>query len=469
MTVADWSALQDALDGEVVLPDAPGYDAARRPAIANFADVRPQAVVRCASERDAATALAFATAAGLPVAPRSGGHCFAGRSSTSEGLVLDVSPLHAVEYAEGAAVVGAGARLGDVYDALAPHGVTIPAGCGPDVGIAGLTLGGGLGILGRRHGLTSDALRAAQVTLPDGRSLTCDEEREPDLFWALRGAGGARFGVVTALAFATVAAPELMGFHLVWPAVAAPELIAAWQAWSPDGPDELAASLLVTAPADPATPVLAHVFGTMIAAEAETRAALQALLAVVGGAPEWRFCDALPFRATKRRLAEQPPAEEHPGHLTARSEFFRDPLPDAAIAALVAHVAEDRVAGESRDLDLSPWAGAYTRVPADATAFAHRDARFLLKHGAVAAPGALPAAADWVDRSWALVHPYGTGGAYPNFPEPGLDTWSRRYHGANLERLLDVKARYDPDGVLGPSGGSSGTPPDQTSSGAGGG
>ena len=108
-------------------------------------------------------------------------------------------------------------------------------------------------------------------------------------------------------------------------------------------------------------------------------------------------------------------------------------------------------------------------MPADATAFAHRDARFLLKHGAVAAPAGLPAAAEWVDRSWALVHPYGTGGAYPNFPEPGLDEWSRRYHGANLERLLDVKARYDPDGVLGASGGSSGTPPDQTSSGAGGG
>ena len=159
----------------------------------------------------------FAATAGLPVAPRSGGHCFAGRSTT-DGMVLDVAPLDSVEYAEGAAVIGAGARLGDVYDALAPHGVTIPAGCGPDVGIAGLTLGGGLGILGRRHGLTCDALRAAQVTLPDGRAVTCDEEREPDLFWALRGAGGARFGVVTALAFATVPAPELTAFHLVWPA-----------------------------------------------------------------------------------------------------------------------------------------------------------------------------------------------------------------------------------------------------------
>ena len=132
--------------------------------------------------------------------------------------------------------------------------MTIPAGCGPTSASRASTLGGGLGILGRRDGLTADALRAARVTLPSGRSVERDAEHAPDLFWALRGAGGARFGVVTALTFATVPAPALTSFHLVWPGAAAAELIAAWQAWSPDGPDALAASLLVTAPADPAAP-----------------------------------------------------------------------------------------------------------------------------------------------------------------------------------------------------------------------
>ena len=213
----------------------------------------------------------------------------------------------------------------------------------------------------------------------------------------------------------------------------------------------------------------AHVFGTLIGREAEARAQLAALLGTVGDDPEWRFCDVLPFRATKRRLAEHGPAEDHPGHLVSRSEFFRAPLPAEAIAALAAHVAAERVPGESRELDFSPWGGAYTRVPTGATAFAHRDAAFLLKHAAVAAPDALPAASAWVTQAWELVHATGTGGVYPNFPEAGLDPWSAQHLGANRERMLALKARYDPSGLLGASGGSSGTPPDQTASGAGGG
>ena len=440
----DLTALRSALAGEVVAPGHPGYDDARRPAIVNYADVRPAAVVRCRAEADVAAALAFAARAGLSVAPRGGGHCFAGRSSTP-GLVIDLAPLNTVTYADGVATIGAGARLGAVYDALAPHGVTIPAGCGPDVGVAGLALGGGLGVLGRRHGLTADALRAARVTLADGRAMSCDAEHEPDLFWALRGAGGARVAIATELIFATVPAPPLTAFHLVWPATAAAELVDRWQAWSPDGPDALAASLLVTAPADPGAPVLAHVFGTLHGDEAEATG----LLAELGGTPEWRHCARMPFRAAKAWLAANGPGDDAPGRLVARSEFFRRPLPDDAIAALVAHVTEGRVAGVSRELDFSPWGGAYTRVPADATAFAHRDARHLLKHGAVAAPGGEAAATAWVDRAWALTHPHGTGGVYPNFPEPGLDPWSPAHLLGNRERLLAIKDRFDPTGVLG--------------------
>src|SRR5262249_57014888 len=118
-----------------------------------------------------------------------GGHCFAGGSST-DGIVVDVGPLDGVTVEDGVATIGAGARLGAVYDALDAHGVTIPAGCGPGVVIAGLTLGGGLGILGRAHGLTCDSLLAARVVRFDGSVVECDGEREPELFWALRGAGG---------------------------------------------------------------------------------------------------------------------------------------------------------------------------------------------------------------------------------------------------------------------------------------
>jgi FAD/FMN-containing dehydrogenase len=200
ITVPDWRVLREEIAGDVVLPGSPAYDAARRPALARFRDVHPRAVVRCATAADVAETIAFARRAGIAIAVRSGGHCFAGLSS-GDGIVLDVGPMHAVAVEDGAATIDAGARLGAIYDALDAHGVTIPAGCGPRVGIAGLTLGGGLGILGRRHGLLCDSLLEAEVVLADGRVVDCDAERRADLFWALRGAGAAGFGVVTSLRF----------------------------------------------------------------------------------------------------------------------------------------------------------------------------------------------------------------------------------------------------------------------------
>ena len=245
-TPADWAALRARLSGEVVIQGSPGYDQARKPAIARFHDARPQAVVFCATAGDVAEALAVARRFGLPAVPRSGGHCFAGRSS-GPGMVIDVTPMRSVSVADGVATIGAGARLGDVYDALAGQGLTIPAGCGPGVGIAGLTLGGGLGILGRTHGLTCDSLLAARVVLADGQAAACDDGHARDLFWALRGAGHGTFGVVTSLDFRTVPEPATTAFHLTWPYDHAERVIRAWQEWAPAAPGELAASLLITA------------------------------------------------------------------------------------------------------------------------------------------------------------------------------------------------------------------------------
>jgi FAD/FMN-containing dehydrogenase len=425
-------ALQRTIAGEVLTPESAGYEEAHKPAIARFHDVRPQAVVRCRAPEDVAQAMAFAD--GLPVAARSGGHCFAGRSTTT-GMVIDVGPLDDVSVSEGLATIGAGARLGRVYDALLEHGVTIPAGCGPEVGIAGLTLGGGLGIMGRRHGLTSDSLVGAEVVLADGRLVACDEQREPELFWALRGAGGGRFGIVTSFTFRIVAPPDATAFDLRWPFAAAPELVEAWQAWAPDAPDELAASLLITAGPDPDESPVVKVFGAMLGSRAETEAALGHL------DPATAELFHGTHRAVKRHLAGVGGPDE--GHPYNRSEFFRERLPAEAIAALLEHFGAGRRPGEARELDFSPWGGAYNRVPADATAFAHRDARFLLKHAAVLEPGMTPS--SWIDRSWEIVHPWGTGGVYPNFPEPGLP--DSAYWGANTERLSADARRWPPAGA----------------------
>ena len=451
-SMIDWHRLQRAIEGEVVRPGAPGYDAARRPAIARFRETRPAAVVRCRTPRDVAETLGFARPAALPVATRCGGHCFAGESST-DGIVIDVAPMGSVAVERGIATIGAGARLGAIYDALDAHGVTIPGGCGPRVGITGLVLGGGVGLLGRAHGLTSDSLLGAEVVLADGSVTDCDEHREPDLFWALRGAGAAGFGVVTRLRFATVPAPEATRLQAVWPADAATALVDAWQRWAVDGPAALAASVLVAAPADVAAPPTVTVGGAFMGTEAQAARLLADLAAAAGSEPASQVVAPGSYRQTKRDLAgtaDDDPLEHD--HVESRSEFFARPLPAATIAGLVEHLAAERRPGEARELDFMPMGGAYARVPARATAFVHRDARTLLKHSVVTGLGAgaeqHETARRWLERSYAIVHPHGTGGAYQNFAEPGREDWARAYYGDNLERLTAIRERYDPGDLL---------------------
>jgi FAD/FMN-containing dehydrogenase len=454
-STADWNALQRAIAGDVVLPRSPEYELLRKPAMVGFWHLRPQAIVRCRAPGDVAETLALARRSRAALAIRSGGHCFAGRSST-DGVLIDVGALNSVAVAEGTVTVGAGATLGDLYDALDADGRTIAGGCGPTVGIAGLTLGGGLGILGRRYGLTSDQLIGAEVVLADGRVVDCDADDHADLFWALRGAGGCRFGVVTRLTLATVPAPQATSFELCWPSSAAAAILAAWQQWAPDAPEEVAASLLVTAPAEPDQAVAVRLFGAVLGPEADARRRLDAFAARVGTEATATAMRELPYRETKRHLAEDDAGsalKPEPAHVLAKSEFFRRPLPADSIAALVEHLAADRLAGCARELDFSPWGGAYNRIASDATAFVHRAERFLLKHEVAVAPQraqqAMPAAREWLARSWTLAHPSGTGGAYANFPDPDLSPWDPAYHGANRDRLLQIKASYDPDGLFG--------------------
>jgi FAD/FMN-containing dehydrogenase len=460
-----WETRQGAIAGEVVLPGSPGYDSVRKPANARFYDVRPRAVVLCEAPEDVSETVCFARRSELRRATRSGGHCFAGRSST-EGIVIDVSPMSSVSVSDDVTTVGAGARLGDLYNALDEHGLTISAGCGPSAGISGLALGGGLGILGRKHGLTSDRLLGAQIVLADGRVVECDEQRDGELLWALRGAGGS-FGVVTPLVFETLPAPAATAFHLIWPHTHAAGVVDAWQAWVPYGPDELAASLLLTAPGHIDRPPVVNLFGAMIGTESDTTELLDELVTRVGADPTSAFRKQMSYRETKRYLAElgdamagdddrlgeasrgEPSAEGHP---YSKTEFFRRPLPAEAIVVLVEHLAKERVPGQSRKLDLTPWGGAYNRVPADATAFVHRDELFLLQHTVIVDPDTSIAdregAQRWLARSWASTRPWGSGGVYPNFPDPDLEDWAHAYYGTNYDRLVRAKARYDPDGFF---------------------
>lgn len=451
--------LRRAIDGDVIVAGSPAFDALPRPFNSRFDDATPQAVVRCMSTGDVAETVSFIQRHGLGSATRSGGHCFAGRSTTS-GILIDVTPIRFVSVSDDVVRIGAGARLGEVYLGTMAHDLTIPGGTCPSVGIAGLTLGGGLGILGRRYGVTSDRLVGARVVLADGRTVECDEHHDEELFWALRGAGTGHFGVVTDLVFRPVPAPAATSFHLTWPFPHAASVARAWMGWSPVAPDELAASMVVTASADPEEAPSVEVFGTLLGTRSDAREQLADLMAGVEVDPISTFLEEMSYGDTLRywgaragERLEDPRAEpESRGIHMVKSEFFARPLPPDAISALLDHVAQGRITGQSRELDFSPWGGAYNRMRADATAFVHRDPLFWVKHAAVVdADESAAERADahgWVTRSWGTVHRWGTGRVFPNFPDPDLDDWGHAYYGTNYERLLDVKTRYDPENVF---------------------
>ncbi|NEE01073.1 FAD-binding oxidoreductase [Phytoactinopolyspora halotolerans] len=434
----DLSELSGSLDGQLFRPDSAGYEAVRRPVNSAYGDVRPRLVVLCRSVSDVARTVTYATATGDRVASRGGGHCFAGRSST-DGIVLDLSGLDGVSVADdGTATIGAGARLRQVYAALHAHGLTLPAGCGPTVGITGLTLGGGIGLLGRIYGLTCDRLVGAQVVLADGSVVDCDDDHEPDLFWGLRGAGGGQFGVVTSLRFDTVGEPITTRIQAHWPDFALHELVSGWQAWAPDVPAGL--TLNLTLVSDAGAPIRATLFGASTLTEESTRDLLRGFVDQVGTAPAIDVRPGLPYHHLKDTFADPRDAPVRAPRL--RSEFFSRPMAHNTLGSLLTLLDEARPTPGRREITFTAMGAAYNSVAEDATAFAHRSERFLLEHIADESD-------PWVDASWATAHADGSGRVYPNFPDPALNDWATAYHARNYPRLAAVKYAYDPHRFFG--------------------
>jgi FAD/FMN-containing dehydrogenase len=454
----DWESLNRSLAGAVVLEGSTAYDQMAPAFNARFKDVLPQAIVQCAAPEDVAETLSFLRRHELEHAVRSGGHCFGGRSSTP-GVVIDVTPMRSVTVSGDVAIVGAGSRLGDVYDALHDYGATIPGGTCPAVGVAGLALGGGLGILGRTYGVTADRLVGVEIVLADGRILECDERHDQDLFWALRGAGTGNFGVVTSLLFRSVPVPDVTNCHLTWPYSDASAVIEAWQERAPTAPDGLAASLKVTASGEVDEPPSVDVYAAYLGSEAEAAELLDEVVVRAGSEPTSASLHQMSFPETRQFWADLGAAEDAatdgPSHppderpvLYVKSEFFRRPLPAAAISALLEQFTQGRSPMETRELDFMPWGGAYNRVRPDTTAFVHRAELFQLKHAVVIGTDASPTqktvAHRVVTRSWATVHPWGSGRVFQNFADPDLEDWAESYYGENVDRLMRIKAQYDP-------------------------
>src|SRR5580692_6448118 len=245
-TSADWTALARDLSGPLVRPGESGYTTAKELFDPRFDSLRPAGIAYCRNPHDVATSLAFVRKYGIPVVARCGGHSYAGWSSTS-GLIIDVTRMAGVNVSGSTATVGAGTRLIDFYNGLAAHGRAVPGGSCPTVGISGLTLGGGIGVVGRAYGLTCDNVTSMQIVTADGQIRTANAKTNADLFWACRGGGGGNFGVATSFTFTTHPAGQIVLFFLSWPWSQAARVISAWQSWAPHAPDALWSNLHLTA------------------------------------------------------------------------------------------------------------------------------------------------------------------------------------------------------------------------------
>ncbi|HEY6286592.1 MAG TPA: FAD-binding oxidoreductase [Ktedonobacteraceae bacterium] len=468
-TSADWSVLARSLEGTLIRPDSPQYATARQLFDPSFDNVLPMAIAYCASAVDVQTCLAFVRRFSLPFVPRAGGHSYAGYSTTT-GLVLDVTRMNGVtvDAGSGTAVVGAGARLIDVYAALAQHGLALPAGSCATVGIAGLTLGGGVGVLGRKFGLTCDNLLSAQVVVANSNILTCDASHNPDLFWALCGGGGGNFGVATSFSFRTYQVGALSLFTLNWPWGSAADVFDAWQNWAPQAPDELWSNCLLLATNNKSSDPIVRVNGVYAGNVGPLDSLLQQLTSQISAAPASRYVsssgllESMMIEAGCYGMTVNEchlPSQDPHGQLLrvtsgAKSDYFTNLVSRQGIDMLVSAIAGRQASSTLGEggIGFDAYGGAINRVLPDATAFVHRNALFSAQYSAnwnTSDPNSVIAANyTWLEDTWQTMRQYASGAAYQNYIDPNLLDWQHAYYGANLLRLQRIKAIYDPGNLF---------------------
>jgi hypothetical protein len=424
--------------GQLIRPQDDGYDKARSVFYGGF-DRRPTLIVRVEDAKDVSRVVALARESGLELAIRSGGHSVAGHSVSDGGIVLDLSEMKNLEIdlERGTAWAETGLTAGEFTDAAGARGLATGFGDTGSVGIGGITLGGGVGYLVRKHGLTIDNLISAEVVTADGKLLRVDSDTHPDLFWAIRGGGG-NFGVATRFKFRLHEVDTIVGGMLILPAT--PEVISSFVAQAEAAPEELSTiANVMVAPPMPFLPPEAH--GQLV---------IMALLCYAGEVDEGERAIA-PFRALATPLADTvgpkpypqmyEPAEPGPDEEVARSLFI-DTVDSGVAEKIVEHlrastaplaVAQIRVLG-----------GAMARVSADATAFTHRERRIMVALGAVyERPEETAMHEEWVGTFAAALR-QGAGGVYVNFlGDEGEARIREAYPGATFERLAAIKGRYD--------------------------
>jgi FAD/FMN-containing dehydrogenase len=451
-------ALRSVVRGPVLFPRTPGYGARRLVYNTRYDGLRPDAVVQPLDTRDVQAVVRWAGRFGVRAVARSGGHSYAGYSTIAAGVVVDLSRMRGIRVAGGRASVGAGAQLIDVYSSLARRGLVVPAGSCPSVGIAGLALGGGHGLSGRRFGLTCDNLLAATIVTADGRARRVDADTGEDLFWACRGGGGGNFGIVTSLTLQTHRSRGAAWFFVRFPWSQAGEALAAWQSFAPAAPPALTSILSLGTSGGSGEPSVTAV-GQYFGSESALRRLIRPLSRVSGAsvsvgsastmglALRWAGCLDQSLRSCHTN-GTRPGGRLARASFRAKSDYFDRPLPARGRQPMIDWIERRQRTPSlgSGALLLDAYGGALNRPRPGATAFVHRDMLFSLQYLTYFSGGAAGQASNrWINGVWRALRPFASGQAYQNYIDPQLAGWQRAYYGSNLARLREVKRQVDPD------------------------
>ena len=440
--------LREGVRGEVTLPEDEGYEQARRVYNAMI-DRRPAAVLRAANAGDVMAAVSFARENGLELAVRGGGHSVPGFGTWDGALVIDLSGMRGVRVDPAASTARAegGATWGDFNAATYPFGLATTGGIISTTGVAGLTLGGGIGYLTRGFGLSIDNLVSADVVTADGGFLVASERENEDLFWALRGGGG-NFGVVTSLEFRLHPVKDIYGGPMFYELSEVENVLRFYREYIADAPEQMGAfPAFQIAPPLPFIPEDRHgdTFVAIVACWAgpleEGERALQPFHDVAPVVAE--FVGPMPYPALNGAFdALLPPGLQH----YWKASFVKE-LTDEAIAAHRVHGPE--VPAVNSTMHIYPINGAAHRVAPDATAFAYRDANFAtVIAGVWPDPSRNEANIAWVRGYYEAIAPHSEEGGYVNFMAGDDQDRIRVNYKGNYARLVDVKRTYDPDNLF---------------------
>ena len=444
--VESLAQLKAGFRGEIIKPDDAAYESARK-VWNGMIDRRPGVIVRPTGAADVAAAVRFARSHDVLVSVRGGGHNVAGNAVCDDGMVIDLSKMKGirVDPVHKTVWVQAGAVWADVDHETQAYGLATTGGLVGSTGIAGFTLGGGVGWLMRSYGLACDNLVGAELVTADGRFVRANAGENPDLFWGLRGGGG-NFGVVTAFEFRLhEVGPVIYGGLLLYPFERTSDLLRFFGTFTEGAPDALTATFVfVTAPFAPFIPAAFQgqkACGVMFCyngTQAEGEKAVKALLDF--GKPALEMVGPMPYAAFQTMLDEGEP----PGHMNYWKSHYLNEIRPEAIESLVAHCAE--VPSALSEAHIQHLGAAVARVPTADTAFPNRRSPYVLNVlGKWTDPRENERNIRWVRSTWDAMRPFATGGIYVNFLGDTTEDAVRASYGeGQYERLAALKAKYDP-------------------------